>query len=178
MIKKISIPAHSKEKKEHYEQIICLDVIEHIEDDLEAMNAMYQMLKKGGRLLLTVPAIPFLYGEKDPKVGHYRRYAKKELVSKIRSAGFVIKDIKYWNFLGLAPTCISVKLLKTGVSESFRQNRGPGARLINSILNAWFNAIENIVRPPLGLTLFVYAEKLQRIKEGTHYFSISFACFP
>jgi SAM-dependent methyltransferase len=159
VVKKISISDHSKEKKEHYEQIICLDVIEHIEDDLEAMNAIYQMLKKRGRLLLTVPAIPYLYGEKDKNVGHYRRYAKRELVSKIRSAGFIIKDIRYWNFLGLAPTCISVKLLKTGVSESFRQNRGAGSRLINSILIAWFNAIENNVRPPLGLTLFVYAEK-------------------
>ena len=67
VVKKISISDHSKEKKEHYEQIICLDVIEHIEDDLEAVSAMYQMLKKGGRLLLTVPAIPYLYGEKDQK---------------------------------------------------------------------------------------------------------------
>jgi len=159
VVKKTSIVHHSTEKNDHYEQMICLDVIEHIENDLEAIYSMYQMLKKGGRLLLTVPAIPYLYGEKDRKVGHYRRYAKRELVTKIRSAGFIIKDIRYWNFLGLAPTCISVKLLKTGVSESFRQNRGPGSRLINSILSAWFNAIENNVRPPLGLTLFVYAEK-------------------
>lgn len=93
-------------------------------------------------------------------MGHYRRYTKKDLVYKIRSAGFRIRDIRYWNFLGLAPTFISVKLLKTGVTESVRQNRGPGSRLINLTLNIWFNAIENNIRPPLGLTLFVHAEKV------------------
>lgn len=51
LVKNTRITHHSIEKSDHYEQMICLDVIEHIENDLEAIYSMYQMLKKGGAVI-------------------------------------------------------------------------------------------------------------------------------
>lgn len=75
---KATISEFSIKNQNYFEQIVCLDVIEHIEDDAKAMSELMAMLKVGGRLILTVPAIPSLYGPKDIEVGHYRRYDKKK----------------------------------------------------------------------------------------------------
>ena len=54
--------------------IIMVNVLEHIEDDGAAIVSLYRVLKPGGRLLLFVPALQFLYSELDRQHGHFRRY--------------------------------------------------------------------------------------------------------
>jgi len=84
-----------EESKGKYERIYTLDVLEHIEDDIQAMKDLFRKLENNGVLLVYCPAFPVLYSAMDKKIGHYRRYNKKELVFKLESVGFTIKSARY-----------------------------------------------------------------------------------
>jgi glycosyltransferase involved in cell wall biosynthesis len=87
---------------EHYafDSVVCLNVLEHIEDDRGALRRLYQLLTPGGRLLLFVPADQSLFGTMDTQVGHFRRYSRDELRELIESAGFTAGPITYQNWFG------------------------------------------------------------------------------
>jgi 2-polyprenyl-3-methyl-5-hydroxy-6-metoxy-1,4-benzoquinol methylase len=80
--------------------IYSLNVLEHIEDDLDALTQWLALLKPGGRMLLYVPAFQILYSSMDKKVGHFRRYNKEELIRKSKAAGFDIIRAEYADSLG------------------------------------------------------------------------------
>ncbi|MCX7809021.1 MAG: class I SAM-dependent methyltransferase, partial [Deltaproteobacteria bacterium] len=63
--------------------VVCINVLEHIQDDEKALAAVGASLDDHGRLLLLVPAHPWLYGSVDEGVGHCRRYTKNELIHKL-----------------------------------------------------------------------------------------------
>ena len=58
--------------------IVAMDILEHLENDLNGISEFYQALKKGGLLILTVPAFGFLWGIQDIVTGHKRRYSKNQ----------------------------------------------------------------------------------------------------
>ncbi len=143
-----------------FDSIICLDVIEHIEKDAIVLHNFYDLLKSHGTLIISVPAIKKFYGERDKKVGHYRRYDKKELINKLKSAGFEILEIRYWNFIGIIPFVVSEKILHKPVNENIRYSRiSLRSKLFNHLLNSWFSGVENNIRPPVGLTLIAVCKK-------------------
>ncbi|MGB0408898.1 MAG: class I SAM-dependent methyltransferase [Opitutales bacterium] len=143
-----------------FDTIINLDVIEHIKNDQEALNQIYEILAPSGRLLLSVPAHPFLYGPKDEQVGHYRRYSKSMLHERLDSAGFKNIRIRYWNLAGFLCVWLSLKVLNRQINETFRSSRRTRAQaMLNSLLRAWFQSIENHLPMPTGLTLIAQAEK-------------------
>ena len=78
-----------------------MNVLEHIENDVFALRQLYKMLKKDGMLIILVPCHKFLYNIIDTQVGHFRRYTKKDLESKIRNTQFTIDSIFYFNLLGI-----------------------------------------------------------------------------
>ena len=59
-----------------FDTILCLNVLEHVEDDRGALGRLHDLLRPGGNLILLVPAHGALYGEIDQAIGHYRRYEK------------------------------------------------------------------------------------------------------
>jgi len=83
-----------------HKRIYTLDVLEHIEDDEQAMKGLFDKLDNDGKLLVYVPAFPILYSAMDKKIGHFRRYQKKELVEKLKKAGFIIESVEYADCLG------------------------------------------------------------------------------
>ena len=68
--------------------IVCVNVFEHLEDDAAFLRESAGLLPAGGRLLLFVPALPFLFGSMDVHYGHFRRYYKKDLAALVGSGGF------------------------------------------------------------------------------------------
>lgn len=93
--------------------IIYVNVLEHIEDDAAELQKVYETLETGGHCLIFVPAFMSLYGAFDEKVGHFRRYTKKELEDKMTAAGFKITKSKYFDFAGIFPWYIKYKLFKS-----------------------------------------------------------------
>ena len=78
--------------------ILALDLIEHCEDDNKTIENFYKNLENGGILIITTPAIKFMFGKHDTALKHFRRYTKKELELKLKKAGFKIEKITYWNY--------------------------------------------------------------------------------
>ena len=110
-VQPLDISRNSYPRFEIYDTIICLNVLEHIEDDVEALRNMRKLLKPGGRLILYVPANPRLYCEIDRGVGHYRRYVLEELLGKMKDAGYRIPHHRHHNILGAIGWWINGKVL-------------------------------------------------------------------
>jgi SAM-dependent methyltransferase len=92
------------------EFIYTSNVLEHIEDDVSTLIDIKNKLLVGGKLVIYVPALPFLFSAFDISVGHYRRYSKKELIKKVTESGLEVEKC-YWNdSLGVLAAVI-VKLL-------------------------------------------------------------------
>jgi SAM-dependent methyltransferase len=77
-----------------------LNVLEHIENDVEALEACYQKIKPGGSILIYVPAFNVLYSSMDKSVGHIRRYTRSTLAKKVRLAGFTVVRNEYVDSAG------------------------------------------------------------------------------
>ncbi|MCA9715053.1 MAG: methyltransferase domain-containing protein [Myxococcales bacterium] len=147
---------------QHCDNVISMDVIEHIEDDQGAFAKLFELTRVGGRLIVTVPAMMSLWSERDVAMKHYRRYAPAELRALAERHALRVEDLRYWNMLGAPPTYLKQKLSRKALDESFRYGKpGLGARLLRGGLSAWFRVVENNVRPPLGLTLIMSATRLE-----------------
>jgi SAM-dependent methyltransferase len=129
--------------------VVCLNVIEHIDDDIFALELMRSVLKNSGTLVLLVPAHRVLYGEFDRAVGHYRRYEKDELIGKLNQAGFKIQSIKFFSFLATLPWFINFRLLKRDHLSAFQISWAD--RLVP------FLKLEKFIGPPAGLSLIAVA---------------------
>lgn len=81
-------------------QIYSFNVLEHIENDQEVINSLYQSMVDSGLFYVYLPAFNILYSAFDKKIGHFRRYTKKDIVEKLQKAGFEIKFAKYTDSLG------------------------------------------------------------------------------
>lgn len=84
--------------KAHFDLVAALDLLEHVHDDQKALKEFNRVCKNGGGVIITVPAMPFLWGENDILIDHFRRYQKDELKKKIELAGFEVKKLSYFNF--------------------------------------------------------------------------------
>jgi 2-polyprenyl-3-methyl-5-hydroxy-6-metoxy-1,4-benzoquinol methylase len=73
--------------------VVCMNVLEHIEDDRHAMGNIANMLAPGGKSIVLVPAFPWLYGSMDKHYRHYRRYRKEELEQLARDSSLEMLDI-------------------------------------------------------------------------------------
>jgi SAM-dependent methyltransferase len=83
-----------------FDSVLCFNVLEHIVDDAGALASFAAALEPGGRLLLVVPAHPFLYGRIDRALDHARRYRRGELRAKLTGAGFAVDVLEYVNPVG------------------------------------------------------------------------------
>ena len=83
-----------------FDFVFSSNVLEHIENDQEVLKAIFNRLESNGRIVLYLPAFQLLFSELDKSVGHYRRYDKKTLVSKLKAAGFEIEEVSYADCVG------------------------------------------------------------------------------
>lgn len=92
-----------------YDLIAILDVLEHVEGDREALRSITRKLKPGGRILITVPAFPWMWSAHDVVNHHHRRYTKKTLKTVIGEAGLKLDFMSYFNSL-LFPLAAAARL--------------------------------------------------------------------
>lgn len=86
-----------------------LDVVEHIEHDVEALVELRERMDTGCRLVVTVPAMQWAFSTFDTDLGHYRRYSKKQLRSTLVGAGFSVERCDYL-FPELLPIVVKRRL--------------------------------------------------------------------
>ncbi len=86
-----------------FDLALSMDVFEHVEDDVAAMADVRRVLRPGGRLIMTVPALQWLWSRHDEALHHHRRYDRAMLVSRLEQAGFRVARCSYYNSLLLPP---------------------------------------------------------------------------
>lgn len=84
-----------------FDSVICLNVLEHIDDDVDALIRMKQLLRPGGRAIVLVPALQCIYGEMDRAMGHLRRYSLGSLKKTFGKAGLKVRHGRYMNAAGV-----------------------------------------------------------------------------
>jgi glycosyltransferase involved in cell wall biosynthesis len=90
-------PAHFVPLAGSVDSVICLNVLEHVEDDRQALENIRVALAPGGRAIVLVPQDQAVYGALDRALGHYRRYSRDELREKMERAGFRVESILAFN---------------------------------------------------------------------------------
>lgn len=138
--------------KRRFDSIVCLNVLEHIKDDVVALANMYALLKPQGRLILLVPSHKFLYGPLDERYGHWRRYSKKPLAENLKDVGFIIHKMKYLNWFGALGWFVNGRI--------FGRNTLPGGPLsIFNIISRPALLVERYTQPPFGISVLAIGEK-------------------
>lgn len=95
-----------------FDSVVCVNVLEHIEDDLTTLERFRALLKPGGHCAILVPNNPDLYCPMDEAIGHYRRYSEKQLRALLSQAGFEVVHSHRFNRVGAAGWRIFGKLLR------------------------------------------------------------------
>lgn len=137
-----------------YDTIICLNILEHLENDRKAVENMISLLQPGGRLIILVPALTALHGSMDISFGHYRRYNKKQLKILIQGKKLDIIKFYYLNFLGLFGWFVNGKIFK---NTELPENQ---TKIFDKLV-PFLGFIEKIIKPPLGQSLILIARKKQ-----------------
>lgn len=86
-----------------HDLVTAFDVIEHLEDDVAGLRAMAAATRPGGAVLVTVPALPWLWSEHDVANGHFRRYGRRALVAAMTEAGLTVDHVSFFNTALLPP---------------------------------------------------------------------------
>ena len=113
--------------------IVATDILEHLDDDLAALEEFRRILKPGGQAVITVPAFQFLWSEHDVALMHRRRYVAAQVAALAERAGFRRLHLGYALSL-LFPLSLGRLLKRRAVDE----NREPQAQI--KPIPRWLNA--------------------------------------
>ena len=156
-----TLPLKVPYDKDSFDLIVSLDVIEHIDDDEKTLQVIHNLLKDGGKCILTVPACMFLWSHHDDINHHKRRYSRKELQKKILDAGFKIEFITYYNFF-LFPIIYLTRLLEGKNPKNISSDVSMPSKWLNFLLEKIFS-LENLfigwLRLPIGVSLITVITK-------------------
>ena len=128
--------------------LVAMNVLEHIDRDVDALRSAHQLLRPGGAVVMFVPAFEFAMSEFDRKVGHFRRYTVAGLRTAYGRAGLDVERIHYVNAPGLLAWFVGMRLMKMTPQD------GPTVRLWDRAVGPVARAIEERARPPFGQSVF------------------------
>ncbi len=101
-----------------FQGIYTSNVLEHIENDEETLCHLYSLLNKDSIMVIYVPAFMCLFSQMDSAVGHYRRYGKKELLDKVKRAGFKPLECYFVDSIGFF-ACLYLRLFGYKRNQDF-----------------------------------------------------------
>lgn len=159
--------------RDNFEIIGIFDVLEHIENDIDALSEINIALKAGGNLILTVPAYQWLWSPFDQGVGHKRRYSLKDITAKLESNGFVVKKISFYVSF-LFPIIAAIRLITKALPVNNKKRKIENVLEANTIpvINNIFSALLKLemllmryINLPFGSSLLVLAEKKKNLNK-------------
>lgn len=100
---------------DRFQSILCVNVLEHIEDDRAALSSMRSLLQEDGQLILLVPAFQWLFGTLDAALSHFRRYTKRSLRTVLAETGFRVIHLEYFNMGSMLGWWFTGRVLKKRV---------------------------------------------------------------
>ena len=133
--------------------MVMINVLEHIEDDDEALRQVASGLRPGGTVAIFTPAFELLYSGFDAAAGHHRRYRLPELRAKVLRAGFTIREARYVNSVGFFAWLLTARAL--GLTPTSSRLALTYDRYTVPVVRA----AEARVVPPFGQSCLVIAER-------------------
>jgi 2-polyprenyl-3-methyl-5-hydroxy-6-metoxy-1,4-benzoquinol methylase len=140
---------------ERFDTILCINALEHMQDDVAGLRALERLLVSGGTLALLMPAHNVLYGPYDRLDGHFRRYDKRYLRTLLGHTRLSVLRMHYFNAAGAIGWWLQYRLLKRqvhGEAQFGRMNR----------LLPLMRPLEAFVKPPFGLSLVAVCRREAR----------------
>ena len=160
-VKKGFLPNNVPYESNFFHLITALDVIEHIDRDVDSLKSIRSLLHPDGKAIITVPAYMFLWSRFDELNEHKRRYTLGELKAKIIEAGYNIEKISYYNTL-LFPVVFAVRMLNNIFKRDGSSDVDMPALPLNFLLKKIFGFEKYLLRYlnlPLGVSIIAIVKK-------------------
>jgi SAM-dependent methyltransferase len=136
-----------------FDAVVMVNVLEHIADDHDTLRTLGELLRPGGKLLVFVPALPWLYGSLDALVHHYRRYTRSTLARAVDSAGLELLSLRYFDLAGVLPWYITGRVLQQ------RHFSAGAAHIYDRLIVPLASRLERWLPLPLGKNLICVAQR-------------------
>ena len=142
--------------------VLCMDVLEHMADDVATLGELGRVVRPGSTLLLTVPAYGWAWSDHDVTLGHHRRYTARTLRRRVRAAGFIVRRCTYFHSW-LVPLAFLVR--KTPLARLMRGSAeeasfvSPGVNRLLHLVSRAERGVIRMVRLPFGLSIMLVAER-------------------
>jgi SAM-dependent methyltransferase len=149
-----ALPDLSMFPQGHFDLVALLDVLEHVEDDRSALETIRQRLKPGGKLLVAVPANPWMWSAHDVAHHHHRRYRKAELGEAARQAGYSVDLLSPFNTI-LFPLIAAARIAGKVSGRESADDSMPSAP-VNGLLRSLFGLESRLIGRlplPFGVSL-------------------------
>src|SRR3989338_3826082 len=156
-------------KDNSFDAILLLDVIEHIKNDSAIIKEAKRVVKPGGVIVITAPALQFIWSAHDENQGHFRRYTRHRLLELARKNKMKVSFLSYFNFF-LSPIIIPIRVMsrlpifkKYGEYDSRLNYKVAYNKVINTFLKTLFVTeirLLRFIRYPIGISVTV---KLQKV---------------
>jgi SAM-dependent methyltransferase len=146
------IEDYALQQQDPVDSVVCVNVLEHIEDDEAMLKKFSEMINPDGIILLYVPACPWAFGEIDKALGHYRRYSKHSLKELANNCGLDIVAGRYVNFIGAFGWWWCSRVRRQ--ADIKRDN----VKLVDRFV-PYLSAAEKLIKPIVGQSLFMAFKK-------------------
>lgn len=135
---------YDKKLVHNYDSIFLMDVVEHLEDDVQFMQAVNKHLAPEGKVIINVPANMWLFSKYDTEAGHYRRYTKSSMKELLDKVNIEILDMRYWG-ASLIPIALLRKLvLSMNDQQIIEKGFTPPSKMVHGILKLIKSAEVNL----------------------------------
>jgi len=162
MTKRYQVDLMDLHMDKEWDVAFLLDVVEHIPDDLRALQQAYIALKPGGYLFITAPAFQHFWTYNDDAARHLRRYQRSDFERLAKQSGFTLCDSRYFMFF-LSPLYLLSRLIVNSSSMTkkqrkdlmIKQHKVPPA-LINNLLSTVFSLespLGHLIKFPWGTSI-------------------------
>ncbi len=135
-----------------FDTVVCMNVLEHIEDDVDALRRMAALCRETGRVVILVPAHMSAFGGLDRTAGHFRRYNRRGLRGAFERAGLHVLHSFYMNSLGYFGWFWYARVLNR------KELPATPARWFNRLVPL-LGAVERLIKPPFGQSLVMVGER-------------------
>ena len=140
-------------QRERFDTVYCVNVLEHIHDDADALRMFRDVIVPGGHVLIYVPAVQAAYGPLDAELGHHRRYSKRTLRAAFEAAGLELLLLRYANPLGLAGWMYNAHVTRN------RHHSIGQVKFFERFVAPWALPLERLIPPPIGSSLVAVGRK-------------------
>jgi glycosyltransferase involved in cell wall biosynthesis len=145
------VPGDFAELENCFDTVLCLNLLEHLEDPGGVLDSLSGALRPGGAIMVLVPNVPGVYGTLDRSLGHKRRYSRESIRELLEAHGLIVESVESLNKIALVPWWAYGKLFHAGNIT----------KLVLKIFDksVWFWRRLDVMIPWPGLSLVAVARK-------------------